>query len=155
MNKVNMFAGLVCILILTSCGKGVNSPRGFSLPEGDAEMGKQAFIKHTCLSCHSVEGLADDNIEREWEPPIVIGSNSAIVKTYAELVTSIINPSHRLSRGAQWSNSDENGDSIMPIYNDVLSVTELIDLVAYLQPHYKVTPWSNTAYLTYRIPKDE
>ncbi len=155
MSKVSMFAGLVCVLLLTACNKGADSPRGFSLPEGDPEIGEQVFVKHNCLSCHSVEGLVDDNVEREHTPPIALSSNSSIVMTYAELVTSIINPSHRLSRGANWSNSDENGDSVMRNYNDVLTVSELIDVVAYLQPHYKVAPWPYTSYTIYNIPSGE
>jgi mono/diheme cytochrome c family protein len=152
MRKVSIFAALVCILILPSCDKGANSPRGFSLPQGDPVIGKQVFVKHNCLSCHSVAGLSDDNVEREWSPPIVLGSNSSIVMTYAQLVTGIINPSHRLSRGESWSNSDENGDSIMRNYNDVLTVSELVDVVTYLQPHYKVAPWPYTSNSIYKIP---
>lgn len=150
-----MIVGLACIFALSSCNKGVDSPRGFSLPKGDFETGKQVFIKNSCLSCHSVEDLNDDAIERERTPPIMLGSNSAIVKTYAQLVTSIINPSHRISRAAHWATSDENGESVMHNYNDVLTVSDLIDVVAYLQPHYKVTPLRVTPYPNYQIMPEE
>jgi len=155
MSKRAVLFGLTCIFVLASCNKGVDSPRGFSLPDGDPEAGKLVFLKHHCLDCHNVAGLQDQNVEREHEPPIELGSNSAIVKTYAELVTSIINPSHRMTRGAQWVTLDKNGDSIMPIYNDVLTVSELIDLVSYIQPYYKVTPWPYTAYPNYQIYQEE
>ncbi len=151
MKKVSVFAGLACILLLAACDKGVDSPRGFSLPEGDQAIGKQVFIKHNCISCHSVSDIDDSDVQREREPAITLGSNSAIVTTYAELVTSIINPSHRISRGAQWGTSDKSGESVMHNYNEVLTVDELINLVAYLQPHYKVTPFPYTPYGTYEI----
>ena len=151
MSKRTILIGLSCIFMLFACDQGVNSPKGFSLPEGNPEQGKLVFLKHQCLACHSIPGLEDNNVEREHSPPISLSSNSAIVKTYAELVTSIINPSHRISRGAQWATSDENKDSIMLNYNDVLTVTELIDLVAYIQPHYQVTPWPYTVYPVYPV----
>ena len=151
MNKRTILFGLSCVFMLFACDQGVNSPRGFSLPKGNPEQGKLAFLKHQCLACHSIPGIEDDTVEREHSPPISLSSNSAIVKTYAELVTSIINPSHRISRGARWATSDENKDSIMLNYNDVLTVTELIDLVAYIQPHYQVTPWPYTVYPVYEI----
>jgi len=152
MSKRTILFGLSCIFILSACDQGANSPKGFSLPEGNPEAGKLVFLKHQCLACHSIPGLVDHNVEREHSPPISLSSNSAIVKTYAELVTSIINPSHRISRGAQWANYDENKESIMPNYNDVLTVSELIDLVAYIQPHYQVTPWPYTVYPIYNYP---
>jgi sulfur-oxidizing protein SoxX len=155
MSKSAILFGLTCIFVLTGCDKGVDSPKGFSLPKGDPEVGKRVFLKYQCLDCHSIADFHDENIERENEPPIELGSNSAIVKTYAELVTSIINPSHRLSRGAQWATLDENGDSVMPIYNDVLTVSELIDVVSYIQPYYKVTPWPYTVYPNYQIYQEE
>ena len=36
---------IVCLIALTGCDKGVDSPRGFSLPEGNAEQGKTVFLK--------------------------------------------------------------------------------------------------------------
>lgn len=155
MKKVIMFVCLACVFVLISCDKGADSPRGFSLPKGDLELGKQVFVANSCLSCHSIDGLKDDSIERERNPPIVLGANSAVVKTYAQLLTSIINPSHRISRSVPWPTSNENGESIMRNYNDVLTVSELIDLVAYLQAHYKVTPIHLTSYSNYEELRKE
>lgn len=36
---------IVCLIALTGCDKGVDSQRGFSLPEGNAEQGKTVFFK--------------------------------------------------------------------------------------------------------------
>ena len=155
MSKVTIVAGLACIFVLAGCDKGVDSPRGFSLPTGDSERGKQVFVNNSCLSCHSVDGLNDDNVAREHMPPIKLGASSAVVKTYAQLVTSIINPSHRISKGAYWATSDENGESIMRNYNDVLTVSDLINVVAYLQPHYKVSPLRITPYRSYPALPEE
>ena len=40
----------------------------------------------------------------------------------------------------------------MPIFNDVMTVTELVNLVAFLQPQYKVKPIQYTTYGQYRVP---
>ncbi|MEX2494523.1 MAG: hypothetical protein WD448_00460 [Woeseia sp.] len=64
------------------------------------------------------------------------------VKTYGELVTAIINPSHKLAPGYRKEDVSANGESLMAYanLNRVLTVQELIDIVAYLQPLYEVTP---------------
>jgi len=45
---------------------------------------------------------------------------------------------HRLARGYQESLIAIDGQSKMTNYNQVMTVGELIDLVAYLQPKYRV-----------------
>ena len=60
------------------------------------------------------------------------------VKTYGELVTSIINPSHKLAKGYPLDLVSNDGQSKMPVYNGFMTVQELIDIVIFLQPHYEV-----------------
>ena len=43
----------------------------------------------------------------------------------------------------------QNGASRMPVYNELMTVQELIDLVAYLQPQYEVIVVSPNSYQTY------
>ena len=152
---MNLYSSLfVTILVasLSGCGdSGVDSPRGFSLPQGDIAKGEKVLLKHQCLSCHSVEGLQDDNIKRELQQPIKLGGESYKVTTYAELVTSIINPSHKISQGHLKNVQDENGKSRMRNYNDVMTVTELVNLVAYLQPKFKVKAPTYSPYGNYYI----
>jgi mono/diheme cytochrome c family protein len=139
---------------LIGCNSGPDSPRGFSLPKGDAIMGETVFIKYQCLACHSLSGFEDESIVKQFEQPILLGGTSSMVKTYAQLVTAVINPSHELApRARRLENiSDEDGTSKMPIFNDVMTVTELVNLVAFLQPQYKVKPIQYTTYGQYRVP---
>lgn len=140
---------LTSLFHLAGCDQGAQSPRGFSLPEGSAEAGEQAFLKHQCLSCHTLAGVQDSTLTLELQSAVDLGGESAKITTYAELVTSIINPSHKLSRGYKLNTADEMGQSRMRNYNDVLTVTELVDLVTFLQPHYKVKPITYTHYGQY------
>ena len=57
--------------------------------------------------------------------------------SYGQLVTSIVNPSHRLAPKYFSENIAKDGESLMTNYNDMLTVTQLTDLVAYLQLHYE------------------
>jgi hypothetical protein len=70
------------------------------------------------------------------------------VKTYGDLVTSIINPSHKLAPGYRPDDVTEGGRSLMEraYLNEVMTVQELIDLVAYLQPLYEVRPPEHDPY---------
>ena len=73
------------------------------------------------------------------EPPYVeLGGKVTRVKSYGELVTAIINPSHKLADGYPPDRVSEEGESHMYIYNRYMTIQELIDLVMFLQPHYDV-----------------
>jgi mono/diheme cytochrome c family protein len=139
---------------IVACNSGPQSPKGFSLPEGDIANGEAVFMKYQCLSCHSLDGFEDESIVSEFDNPIQLGGNTSMVKTYAQLVTSIINPSHRLAPRSRNMESvvDQQGKSKMKVFNDVMTVSELIDVVAFLQPKYKVKPLQYTEYGIYHVP---
>ena len=154
MYKVTLVLLSFLSLGLMSCNSGPDSPRGFSLPEGDTAKGEMVFIKYQCLACHSLSGFDDASIVKQFEQPIRLGGSSSVVKTYAQLVTAVINPSHELAPRARSLETitNEDGTSKMPIFNDVMTVTELVNLVAFLQPQYKVKPIQYTTYGQYRVP---
>jgi hypothetical protein len=64
------------------------------------------------------------------------------VKTYGDLVTSIVNPSHRLARGYPREEVSTDGVSLMSwvFLNEVITVQQLIDIVAFLQDEYEFVP---------------
>lgn len=142
------FIAAGCLLALSACTLGPESPRGFALPKGDAEAGKAVFVELRCNDCHSAEGVAIRD-ETETDIHFALGGASARVTTYAELLTSIVNPSHRLSPRLPKQESSVDGESRMHNYNDVMTVQELIDLVAFLQPQYEVVVVSPNSYETY------
>ncbi len=112
---------------------------GFSLPEGNAERGREAFVYLQCHSCHTVSGLELPREPHPPEPPFVeLGGPVVQVKTYDQLIAAIINPSHELAEGYPADVVSEDGDSRMPVYNQVMTVQELIDIVTFLQPLYEV-----------------
>ena len=98
MNK--SLAGLIVSLgLLHGCGGyGEKSSSGFRLPDGDAAAGRQAFTDLHCNACHDVKGQ-DIKFEGTRKITVVLGGDVSRVKTYGELVTSIINPSHKIAPG--------------------------------------------------------
>lgn len=149
MNKYSILLIASGVVFLSACDSGRDSPKGFSLPKGDLVNGQQVFIKHQCLACHSLQGATDETVGLELDQAVKLGGETTKVTTYAELVTSIINPSHKIARVYRLNSTDESGVSKMRNYNDVMTVTELVDLVTYLQPHYKVKPYEYTSYGRY------
>lgn len=125
-------------IALTSCSR--ESPFGFRLPEGDAARGRAAFVDLRCNSCHEVEGVAIEY--REGLAHIRLGGQTTRVKTYGELVTSLINPSHRIAPRDRAAGVLPDGESIMTAayLNDVMTVQQLVDLVAFLEGTYEVVP---------------
>lgn len=120
------------------------------LPPGDIDRGLEAFQALACTSCHVV---TEQTIERLHPDPsiyVILGGPSTRVKSYPELVTAIINPSHRLSRGADPRTVTPDGESRMPLYNEVMSVQQLIDIVEFLKPTYYV--WTPET-ISYQFPE--
>lgn len=131
------------VLLLTGCDSGA---LGFSLPEGDAVAGKVVYTTMQCHSCHQMDGIeqlptADDNAIS-----VKLGGKVSTMKTYGQLVTSVINPSHRIARGYEPQNTDSEGASMMSSYNDVMTVTQLVDLVSFLESQYELLPYERTRY---------
>lgn len=130
---------LAGIAVLSGCDPDARmSEKGFRLPDGNAETGREAFIYMQCHACHTIAGEQLPEIPGEAPPYVELGGKVSHVKTYGELVTSIINPSHRLAQGYAADVVAENDESKMYVYNSYMTVQELIDIVMYLQPKYGV-----------------
>ena len=134
-----VLATFATIFVLLGCEADRMSERGFSLPEGNAMMGREAFVYMHCHECHTVVNEEFPAVAMADPPFVELGGQVTRVKTYGELVTAIINPSHKLAPGYPLDTVTNDGEtSRMPIYNGYMTVQELIDIVAFLQPHYDV-----------------
>jgi hypothetical protein len=132
--RVLVAAGLATALI--ACTTGKKSSSGFRLPEGNAERGKALFFELKCNDCHQVVGTHLAAPGERATVPVMLGGEFAYDRTDGELVTAIINPSHRLARGYPKEMVERDGKSRMRDYSDTLTVRELVDLVAFLQTTY-------------------
>lgn len=132
-NYLMMFVLLCGGLLISSCNE---QARGFALPEGDIEKGKMTYTRMECNECHRISNInwngGKDNLE------IQLGGEVSKLKSYGDLVTSVINPSHKVAPRYKEKNAAGGDVSKMKNYNEVMTVQELIDLVAFLQSEYHV-----------------
>ena len=134
---------LFFLITLSGCDVGPKSGRGFTLPDGDIDRGRAAFVQFECNACHAIENVEQlTSVQTENNISVKLGGKVVSIQTYGQLATSIVNPSHRL-KGRYSGNlvSTADGKSLMRNYNDVMTVTELIDLVAFLQSNYEIKPY--------------
>lgn len=136
MTRIVAVLGLA--IAITGCERDYMSERGFSLPEGDPVAGKEAFLYMQCNECHTIAGIELPRVPLADPPYVELGGQVTSVKTYGDLVTSVINPSHRLAKGYAADQVSEEGESNMYVYNRYMTVQELIDIVMFLQPQYEI-----------------
>ena len=142
-------AGLLQILLLSSIVAlaGCNpDARGFKLPAGEPAAGKAVFVELACNECHSV---ADVGLIAAAESGfnLALGGKTTRVKTYGELLTSIINPSHKIARRYSERPLATDGESAMRTYNSVMTVQQLVDLVSFLESEYELEIPQSYVYL--------
>jgi hypothetical protein len=125
-------------ILLTACG--YTSTFGFPVEQGDIAAGRQTFIEYRCHRCHTVAGVALPEIAGAASPRFELGGETSQVKAYSELVTSIINPNHRISDQYREQLSQPARRALttpMPMdHIETMTVREVIDLVAFLDSRY-------------------
>ena len=134
MKRIALAVFAVAIVAAAAC-QGPRSAAGFRLPPGDAHRGQAAFLELKCNECHRVVGLELPGPVAA--PPVLLGGIVNHVKTDGELVSSIINPSHRIAEGYPRDLVSRGRESRMPAPGEAMSVHQLIDLVAFLQSRYE------------------
>jgi len=110
---------------------GHGTPPGwkFSWPAGNPVTGREVFVKLECYACHEVKGETFPAPE-----PAKVGPELSFMASlhppeyFAE---AIVNPNAVVEEGKGYRAPD--GKSKMPSYNDLVTVQEVIDLVAYLR----------------------
>ena len=138
------------MLGLAACLIGCSGEyEGFTLPPGDAARGQAAFVAFRCYDCHRVAGVDLPAGEEPNQVIVELGGKVDRVRHYDDLVTAIINPSHRLAQGYTPNLVAQDGKSRMTVYNDVMTVAQLIDIVTFLQGHYELRAPEPTNYPNY------
>lgn len=110
----------------------------FPINWGNIDRGRAAFVELQCHRCHSVNGVDLPEYEGDSPLKLELGGEVIYAKTYADLVTSIMNPSHAVSEKYLETLPPEKrrqARSIMPM-NDNMSVGQLIDIVTFINSRY-------------------
>lgn len=146
---------LCTILLVSACDLSDRSQGDIHLPEGDAARGEVQFVSFGCDSCHTVIGADLPDPVEQGPVRVLLGSQTGRQVSYGQLVTSIVNPSHRLSARYRREEISQEGESLMNSYNDVLTVTQLTDIVAFLQAHYVEAERPGYMYPVYSYQSDD
>jgi mono/diheme cytochrome c family protein len=133
--------GVTLSALVTGCAS--SSLFGFPVDQGDIAAGRQAFLDHRCHQCHSIADERLPPLAGADRPILELGGPTTIIRSYADLTTSIINPNHAISeryRDQQLLlNTEIPLESPMPMPNlDTMTVRQLIDIVAFLDSKYRL-----------------
>ena len=135
-----VFLAVTLAAPLAGCANGAIF--GFPASEGDVIAGRQAFIDHRCHQCHSIADERMPPLAGGSRPMLELGGPASIVRSYADLTTSIINPNHAISeryRDQALLRGELPLESPMPTPNlDTMTVRQLIDIVAFLDSKYEL-----------------
>lgn len=134
--SLTLLAGLT--LLLLGCEAGPKSSAGFRLPDGDPAKGRQVVADMKCYVCHSVAGGELPVPTADPPVPVVLGGEVPYAKTDGELVTAIINPSHKITPALRTEQVKSGDMSRMPDVGELMTVRQMIDLIAFLQSRYTV-----------------
>lgn len=150
-----LVVSLLGLLALSACRTYPNYANDFRFPiqSGDIAKGREAFVALGCPMCHVVSGVDLPDYKGTRFISMPLGGELVFAKTYADLVTSIINPNHVISDKYldMLPPAQRNRINTSPMYmNPEMKVTELIDIVAFLNSRYKMLPGYNDFY--YAIP---
>jgi L-cysteine S-thiosulfotransferase len=131
------------VLLAAAAAACVTTPRssaGFRLPEGDVQKGRVVFSELRCNACHQVAGAG--LVAPTADPPVAVTLGGVVdaYRTDGELVTAIINPSHRVPREYAAAVVRSGTLSRMGDFSEAMTVRQLADLVAFLQSRYDVQP---------------
>lgn len=125
---------------MSACFTTRKGGRGLHLPDGDPEQGRADFVALACVYCHSVAG------DRSVPPPtvdppvpVIIGGKYTYGPSDGMLITSIVDPSYNLGPRHRRQLTTTGTISRMQSFGDVMTVTQLIDIVAYIQSCYDLT----------------
>lgn len=119
---------------LSGCDR-LQSGYRLRLPAGSAENGRVAFVALKCTKCHTVAGVDLPKPTVKPEEIVELGGGVRQLRTVGDLLTSIIHPTAAIS-DKLLPPLPLPADTPMPSVNDEMTVTQMVDLVRFLQPRY-------------------
>ena len=142
---MKFFAATLTLVLMSGCRTYPDEVGEFRFPilNGDIQRGQDAFVRLECNQCHVVDGVELPAFSGPRPLTVELGGELYFAKTYGDLVTSIINPDHVLSDRytEQLPREVRRRTASSPMYlKEDMLVTELIDIVAFLNSRYRLLP---------------
>jgi L-cysteine S-thiosulfotransferase len=143
--KLVSIVGLLGVALVSGCKTYPDYSMDFRFPifAGDIQRGQQAFVSLECHQCHVVDGVELPSYPGGQPVTVELGGELVFAKTYGDLATSIINPDHVISDRylRQLPRAERRSATSSPMYlKEEMKVTELIDIVTFLNSRYSLLP---------------
>lgn len=130
-------AAAVCSATLAACAP--NTALVVHFPLGGVQRGREAFVALECHACHRIDGV--DSHPAPSAISVPLGDHTPRIETYGDIITAIVNPSHRLARSYR---ADAERDRPSPMeaefLNEVMTTQQLVDIAAFLRTEYDYVP---------------
>ncbi len=92
-------------------------------------------------TCHRIQDVALPAPSGPRELSIPLGGHTPRIETYGDLITAIVNPSHRLARSYRADVGRGQPSPMAASYlNDVMTTQQLVDIAAFLHAEYDYIP---------------
>ncbi len=130
MMRIPLFVA-VAVLFIWQASCQTDASKALALPAGQADDGREAFVRLQCNRCHSTPDIAWIGVELEGDVHVKITAASKPASR-EELITSITNPSYKISKRHILAMTTKDWESRMLPYAEVMTVQELCDIIAYL-----------------------
>ena len=134
-----LVAAAVCAATLAACAP--NTALVVRFPLGNVQRGREAFVALECHACHRIQ---DVQLIANASPPstqVALGGHSPRIETYGDIITAIVNPSHRLARSYRVAVArGEPSPMAAEFLNDVMTTQQLVDIAAFLHTEYDYIP---------------
>jgi sulfur-oxidizing protein SoxX len=115
-----------------------SSASGLLVGGGDVDEGRVTFLKLHCNSCHTLHLISLPMPPSPLSKRVELGGEVDELPSDGYLATAIINPSHDLAKGYKREVVTESGASRMSDYEDLLTIRDLKNLVAFLHTQYRL-----------------
>jgi len=124
----------------------------FTLPQGDPKAGEEAFARMQCFSCHKVTGKTfageedrTESIGPEFTPGYAKLAPGYLAESIIHFDRFISHANFRISYMSleafkPTGTGDYPTNSRMANYNEIMTVKEMIDIVAFLKSLDRVNP---------------
>ncbi|HEY3516996.1 MAG TPA: c-type cytochrome [Gammaproteobacteria bacterium] len=134
-----LVAAAVLVLALAACAP--NTALVVHFPLGNIQRGREAFVALECHACHRITDVEIPQHPNPSSISVALGGHTPRIETFGDIITAIVNPSHRLARSYRAvAGRNEPSPMAAQFLNEVMTTQQLVDIAAFLRSQYDYVP---------------